>query len=173
MTKTLTAALALTVALSLAGVALAQEAPAQRTSTEWTRDSGRPRAPEQMAMQFDKADLAFNILPETRSIEGVATLDFTATAPLQRLVLDLDVRFDVSEIAIGGRALPRSAWTNPEGRMTITLPRALRAGQSVQVRIKYAGVPHPARNAPWDGGWVWRTAPSGEPWIATAVQGDS
>lgn len=172
MTKTLTAALALTAALSLTTVAVAQTAPAQRTSTEWTRDSGRPRAPEQVAMQFDKADLAFNILPETRSIEGVATLDFTATAPLQRLVLDLDVRFDVSEIAIGGRALPRSAWTNPEGRMTITLPRALRAGQSVQVRIKYAGVPHPARNAPWDGGWVWRTAPSGEPWIATAVQGD-
>ena len=175
MTKTLTAALAmstaLTAALGLTSIARAQE-PAARTSTEWTRNTGHPRAPEQLVMQFDKADLAFRILPETRSIEGVATLDFTATAPLARLVLELDVRFDVSEVAIGGRALPRSAWTNPEGRMTITLPRALRAGQSVQVRIKYAGVPHPARNAPWDGGWVWRTAPSGEPWIATAVQGD-
>ncbi len=172
MTKTLTAVLALSTALSLTSVVAAQEAPGQRTSTEWTRDSSRPRAPEQEAMRFDKADLAFKILPETKSIEGVSTLDFTATAPLERLALDLDVRFDVSEVAIDGRALPRSAWTNPEGRMTITLPRRLRAGQSVQVRVKYAGVPHPARNAPWDGGWVWRTAPSGEPWIATAVQGD-
>ncbi|HEV2081777.1 MAG TPA: M1 family metallopeptidase [Brevundimonas sp.] len=172
MTKSLTAALALTTALSLTGAALAQEAPAQRTSTDWTRDSGWPRAPEQVAMQFDKADLAFRILPETKSIEGVATLDFTATAPLPRLVLDLDTRFDVSAITVDGRALPRTAWTNPQGRMTITLPRPVAVGRSVQVRIAYAGVPHPARNAPWDGGWVWRTAPSGEPWIATAVQGD-
>ena len=179
MTKTMTAALALSAALAastgVSTAALAQQAgqPAtQRTSTEWTRDSSRPRAPEQVAMRFDKADLAFKILPETRSIEGVATLDFTAEAPLNRLALDLDVRFDVSEVAIDGRALPRTAWSNPEGRMTITLPRPLRAGQSVQVRVKYAGVPHPARNAPWDGGFVWRTAPSGEPWIATAIQGD-
>ena len=91
MTKTLTAALAmstaLTAVLGLTSIARAQE-PAARTSTEWTRNTGHPRAPEQLAMQFDKADLAFRILPETRSIEGVATLDFTATAPLARLVLD-------------------------------------------------------------------------------------
>lgn len=172
MTKTFTAALALTAALSLADAATAQQAAEGRTSTAWTRESGLPRAPEQEAMRIDRADLAFTILPEMKSIEGVTTLDVTATAPLRALVLDLDVRFDVSDISIDGRSLPRSAWGNPEGRMAIALPRALRAGQSVRVRIAYAGVPHPARNAPWDGGWVWRTAPSGEPWIATAVQGD-
>jgi aminopeptidase N len=40
------------------------------------------------------------------------------------------------------------------------------------VQIRYAGQPHEAEKAPWDGGFVWKTAPTGEPWIASAVQGD-
>jgi len=38
------------------------------------------------------------------------------------------------------------------------------------LRIAYAGKPRVAPRAPWDGGFVWATAPSGEAWIATAVQ---
>ena len=37
---------------------LAQEATEQRTSTEFTMDTGGPRTPEQLAMRFDVADLA-------------------------------------------------------------------------------------------------------------------
>lgn len=151
---------------------LAQEAAEQRTSTEFTMDTGGPRTPEQLAMRFDVADLAIKVMPDDKAIEGVATLTFTATAPLDRLVVELDTRFDVSEVAIDGRVLSPNDWVNPEGRMTISLPRRLRAGQSVDLRIAYAGKPHVARNAPWDGGFVWSTAPGGEPWIATAIQGD-
>ncbi len=38
-------------------------------------------------------------------------------------------------------------------------------------RVTYAGKPYEAENPPWDGGFVWRQTESGEPWIATAVQG--
>jgi aminopeptidase N len=40
------------------------------------------------------------------------------------------------------------------------------------LRIAYSGQPRVAPRAPWNGGFVWTTAPSGEPWIATAVQGE-
>ncbi|WP_336622705.1 hypothetical protein [Brevundimonas sp.] len=151
---------------------LAQEGAEQRTSTAFTMDTGGPRTPEQLAMRFDVADLAIKVMPDEKAIEGVATLTFTATAPLDRLVVELDTRFDVSEVAIDGQPLSPGDWVNPEGRMTITLPRRLGEGQSVDLRITYAGKPHVARNAPWDGGFVWSRAPGGEPWIATAIQGD-
>ncbi|MGH7020262.1 MAG: M1 family peptidase, partial [Brevundimonas sp.] len=82
----LTAALCLTTAL-LSAPALAQEAAPARDSTPFTLSSGTPRTPEQLALRFDKADLSFKLLPETQSIEGVAVLDFTATAPASAVVV--------------------------------------------------------------------------------------
>ena len=141
-------------------------------STPFTLTTGTERTPEQLATRFDKADLAFKVSPQTRSIEGVATLDFTATAPLDRLVLEFDTLFAVSSLSVDGQVLATHQWTNPDGRMTITLPGPLAAGGTASVRIAYSGSPHQAKNAPWDGGFVWSTTPDGKPWIATAVQGE-
>ena len=145
--------------------------PAQTTaSSDFARRTDHQRTPEQLAMRFDKADVSLKIMPDAQAIEGVAVLDFTLTAPVERLVVELDNRFDVSAVSVNGQAIPSDGWTNPEGRMTVTLPQPLAAGQTAALRIAYAGQPHVAVRAPWDGGFVWATAPSGEPWIATAVQ---
>nr|WP_246347686.1 M1 family metallopeptidase [Brevundimonas variabilis] len=146
--------------------------PAPPASTAFTLSSGTPRTPEQLAVRFDVADLAIRVLPETESIDAVATLTFTATAPLERIVVELDNRFDVSAIAVDGQAVGSDRWSNPEGRLTLTLPAPLAAGQTTAIRIAYSGQPHRARNAPWDGGFVWRRTPDGKPWVATAVQGE-
>lgn len=164
--------LASVAVLALALPASAQDLPAPAASTPFTLSSGTPRTPEQLAMRFDKADLAIRVLPETESIDAVATLDFTATAPLERIVVELDNRFEIGSIAVDGQALSTDAWTNPEGRLTLTLPSPLAAGQATSVRIAYSGRPHRAVNAPWDGGFMWRKTHDGKPWIATAVQGE-
>lgn len=156
----------------LASVAAAQTLPAPPASTAFTLSSGTPRTPEQRAVRFDVADLAIRVLPETESIDAVATLTFTATAPLERIVVELDNRFAIGSIAVDGQPVPSDAWSNPEGRLTLTLPAPLATGQSTAIRIAYSGQPHRARNAPWDGGFVWRRTPDGKPWIATAVQGE-
>ena len=85
--------------------ALAQDTSESRTSTAFTMDTGGPRTPEQLAMQFDVADLAIKVMPDEKAIDAVATLTFTATAPLDRLVVELDTVFDVSEVAVDGRVL--------------------------------------------------------------------
>jgi aminopeptidase N len=56
--------------------------------------------------------------------------------------------------------------------LTIDLPAPLGVGQEAQVAIAYAGTPFVARKAPWDGGFVWSQTPDGQPWVATAVQGE-
>ncbi|MCK5911162.1 MAG: M1 family peptidase, partial [Caulobacter sp.] len=125
-------------------------------------ETGGPMPAEQQALSFDHADLKFKILPDKKAIEGEATLTFTAKSPLDKLVLDFDRVFAISKLTIDGKTLKPSSWTNPEGRMTITLPRRVSAGKAVTVAITYAGVPLEAKRAPWDGGFVWSKTPTGE-----------
>lgn len=140
--------------------------------TDTTRDSGRPMAPEQAAVVFEHADLSFKLIPADKRLEGDATLRLRATSPLSALVVDLDRNYAVGRVEVDGRAIAPGDWSNPEGRMRIALPRPLAAGKAVTLRIVYAGSPHEAKKAPWDGGIVWATAPTGEPWVATAVEGE-
>ncbi len=137
-----------------------------------TAASGGARVPEQAAVAFEKADLQFRLDPAKRSLAGDAALTFRLLEPLPRLVLDLDPRYRVDLVELDGKALPRSAWRNPVGRMTVDLPQPLTVGANTTLRIRYAGKPHVAKRAPWDGGFVWSKAPTGEPWFASAVQGE-
>ncbi|MFN3837342.1 MAG: M1 family metallopeptidase [Brevundimonas sp.] len=174
--KLLLAAASLTAlsAFTLAACATAPQpaAPAPRESTAFTLATDQPRTPEQMAMQFDKADLTLRVMPADKAIDAVAVLDFTATAPLERLVVELDTLLTISSVQVDGADVPADRWSNPEGRLSIALLRPLAVGQKTSLRIAYAGKPRVAPRAPWDGGFVWSTAPTGEPWIATAVQGE-
>lgn len=148
----------------------AEEPTPERESTPFTLRTNQPRTAEQLAMQFDKADLSIRVMPETKTIDAVAVLDFTATAPLGAVVVELDTRLPISSVQVDGREIPSGSWSNPEGRLTIPLDRPRVAGETVSVRIAYAGAPRVAPNAPWNGGFVWATTADGTPWIATAVQ---
>lgn len=160
--------LSVLAATMLATTATAQDTP-PRESTAFTLLTDQPRTPEQEALRIDLADLSIKVLPDDKAIDAVAELTFTATAPVARLVVELDTLFEVSAVSVDGQP---AEWTNPEGRMTVALPRPLAAGETTTLRIAYAGKPRVAPNAPWDGGFVWSTAPTGEPWIATAIQGE-
>lgn len=139
--------------------------------TAQTQRSGGPVDPEQAALAFDHADLAIEVFPDRQSIAATATLDFSARAPLTRLVVDLDRNLPVSRIRIDGTELSPAAWRNPEGLLTISLPRPVNAGGHVVAEISYAGTPHVAANAPWDDGFVWSRTSDGKPWIASTAEG--
>jgi len=173
MLKTFGRALTTAFALALlSGTAMAQDrnAAGGPESSAFTLETDQPRTPEQEAVRFDKADVSLTVLPAEKAIRGVSVLDFTVLAPVDRLVVELDALFDVSDVQVDGETIAADRWSNPEGRMTIQLPRPLVAGERTSLRIAYAGQPRTARRAPWNGGFVWSTAPTGEPWIATAVQ---
>jgi aminopeptidase N len=123
------------------------------------------------ALHLKHVDLAIEVFPERQTIDGVATLTLVTSALQQELLIDLDKNLPVNAISIDGRALKSSDWSNPEGRLRIRLPHALKAGATVTVRIGYAGTPHVAVRAPWDDGLVWGKTPAGRPWIATTAEG--
>src|SRR3546814_5989774 len=70
------------LALAAATPALAAE-KGQPPITAQTASSGGPLTPEQKAVRFDTADLSFEVFPDREAIAGVATLDFTAKAPVR------------------------------------------------------------------------------------------
>ena len=159
----------LLAALALAAATLPKKG--EPPITEQTQRSGGPVAPEQAALVFEAADLQFEVLPETETLNGVATLSFTTRAPLTRLLIDLDRNLPVTAISIDGAALAPSAWRNPDGRLVVTLPAPLAAGARFTARIAYGGQPHVAVNAPGGDRAGWGRAPPGRPWFATTDEG--
>jgi aminopeptidase N len=139
--------------------------------TDQTRRSGGAIDPDQAKLHFDAADLRFEVLPETETLNATAILSFTARAPLDRLVIDLDRNLGPNAVAIDGTPLPASAYANPEGRLTITLPHRVAAGGTVTAKISYGGTPHIAKRAPWDDGMIWSKTPDGRTWFATTSEG--
>ncbi len=151
--------------------ALAVE-PGEPPLTARSAETGLPLTPEQESVDFVHADLSWRIDPETQSIAGDAMLTLQVEKPIATIQFDLDRNLPVSAIDVDGKPLSASAWNNSDGLLAIRLPRGYRAGEELKVRIRYAGTPHVAVRAPWDGGFVWSRTPAGAPWIATAVQGE-
>ncbi|WP_422057581.1 M1 family metallopeptidase [Sphingomonas sp.] len=138
--------------------------------TELTERSGGPIEPERAALRLEHVDLDLEVDAARKYLSGVATLTLGTRARQTRLLIDLDKNFHVSAVTIDGRALAAGTWLNPEGRLTIDLPRPVEAGGKVIARISYAGRPHEAVNAPWDDGIVWSSWQD-KPWVATTAQG--
>lgn len=160
----------------LASVATASGAAAQKRGepaiTAVTQESGGVIDPARAELRLEHADLAIEVLPASFTLQGTATLTLRTSAPQSELQIDLDRNLPVKTIRIDGKPLRPAAWRNPEGRLFITLPRPLRAGDRVMVEIAYGGTPHVAVRAPWDDGFVWATTPGDKkPWIATTAEG--
>ncbi|TFW17905.1 M1 family metallopeptidase [Duganella callida] len=156
----------------LAASALLAGCATQVPPTDFTVNSGSPRAPEQLAVTFEKVDLALRVEPDTRSIKGDASLTFLLKEPLTRIAVELDRNLPVDSASVDGVTLAPSAISNPDGRLYLTLPTPLPAGARTTVNIKYHGVPVIAKKAPWDGGFTWSRTEDGQPWIATTVEGE-
>jgi aminopeptidase N len=159
------------IAIAALGLLLAGCA-SQPALTDYTVNSGAQRSPGQQALTFDYADLSLRIDPDSRSLRGDATLTFGTRAPLDHIELDLDRNLPIDAISVDGAPLAARQWRNPDGKLTITLPHRLEPGRHVKVRVTYHGEPHVAKRAPWDGGFVWARTPDGQPWVASAVEGE-
>ncbi|MEV8521597.1 M1 family metallopeptidase [Dyella marensis] len=146
--------------------------PEQPPLSKQTQRSGGQMPAEQQRLNFDHAELHFAVDIPKETLEATARLTFTAREATDVLLLDLDPELKISGIALDGKALPTSAWSNPDGRLQISLTKPLAKGGKTTVEIRYGGKPHVAKRAPWDGGFVWAKTEDGQPWVATAVEGE-
>lgn len=116
-----------------------------------------------------KYEIDIEIFPKTQSISGFGAATFLIKEDTTQVELKLDSRFSITSAEINGEA---ADYNKLGGIITIDLNSPALAGDSVVAKITYKGKPHVAINAPWEGGFVWSKTPSGQDWIATAVQGE-
>ncbi|MDE1468158.1 M1 family metallopeptidase [Aurantiacibacter sp. D1-12] len=157
--------------LPLTALVLTPASADAQSLSQRTAQTDLPLTGPRAAMQIEHVDLAIAVLPDRRRIEGDSSYRLTASEALDELALDLDPRYNVTAVSIDGVELAADAYANPRGILTMRLPSAATAGDTINLRIQYEGSPHVARNAPWDGGIVWSQS-NGQPWIATAFQGE-
>lgn len=110
----------------------------------------------------------------TKSVSGTVTIDFKVVEAgkhimqidLQKpLVIDRVTtnRNEINEVLSFQRITPNV--------YHIQFPAGIDIMTYNNLTIHYSGTPVEAKNAPWDGGVVWTTDKSGNPFIATACQG--
>lgn len=172
MTRLRPLSLALCLALCAASHAEDAQPPTQPPLTEQTQRSGGEMPAEQQRVSFDHAELHFSVDPAQQSLAAEAILTFAAREATDTLLLDFDPHLSISKLTVDGKTLKPDQWSNPEGRLRIALPKPLIKGGKALVDIRYGGKPHVAKKAPWDGGFVWSHTDDGQPWIATAVEGE-
>jgi aminopeptidase N len=111
-------------------------------------------------------DVKFNI--DQKSLSGSTLFKFTSTQNFTKLQFDLYANLTVDKVVYKGKTL---SFTREANAVFVTFPATIAKDSKDEFTVYYSGKPTVAKNAPWDGGVVFKTDSLGKPWVATACQG--
>ena len=135
-------------------------------------ESGGVLSPEQASFDVTFYSLDLKVDPSDSTVSGSVDITFRIVKPTNVIELALDPRLQISKIEWLSSDRDLAGFTHLENdkRLFITFPETLQSETISAVRVSYSGQPKAAVNPPWDGGFVWERAPSGEPWVGVATQ---
>ena len=108
----------------------------------------------------------------TKSIEGTTRITFRTLSPGRKMQIDLQQPLELRSVSLRSAMGESDLHYTRDGNVAwVDLPQEMAAGASAQLVLHYGGIPREARNPPWDGGWIWKKDPQGNPWISAACQG--
>lgn len=113
-------------------------------------------------------DLNIKIDIDNKHIVGFNSIDFEVVAPTQKIQIDLFKNMKVDSIVFQNSKL---SFEREYNAVFINFPTELKKGANETIHFYYSGKPIIAKNAPWDGGFVFKKDASGKPWVGVAVQG--
>ncbi|MBK8956152.1 MAG: M1 family metallopeptidase [Saprospiraceae bacterium] len=113
---------------------------------------------------FYDLDLKFNL--SSQSIEGSLEMEYLPTEDLRILQLDLFENMEVERITKGSKELNYSREFD-----ALFIESQDSKGKKDKIKVHYKGKPIQAKNAPWDGGFVWQKDEQGKPWVGVACEG--
>jgi aminopeptidase N len=113
-------------------------------------------------------DLQLNVNIEEKTITGVNHIHFQNMADYDSLQLDLFDNMVIDSVVYKGERLGFSRLFNA---FFVRFPQTMKAGENAVVSVYYHGQPTAAKNAPWDGGFVWKKDGFGQSWVGVACEG--
>lgn len=143
---------------------LAFSARAQFTEADTIRGM---LSPERSCYDVRFYDLHLKIYPDKQFIEGKTDIHFDILSNSDRLQVDLFDNMEIDRIEMNGREV---AYERKYHAVFIHAPVDVRQKKG-KLTIAYHGKPITAKNAPWDGGFVWEKDKNGEHFIGVACEG--
>ena len=119
---------------------------------------------------FDVLHIGLNIKIDIdqKAIVGYNEIEFKIVKNTQKIQLDLYENMLVDSIVFDAKKLK---YVREFGAVFIDLPKVLEINSLQKLKFYYSGKPTIAKNAPWDGGFVFKTDLAGKPWVGVACQG--
>ncbi len=113
-------------------------------------------------------DLQIDLEIETKTLTGVNHIHFTNTTDYSRFQIDLFKNMRIDNILYNGQNLK---FERVHDAVFVSFPETMKKGDKGMISVHYAGTPIAAKNAPWDGGFVWKEDTNGKPWVGVACEG--
>lgn len=124
--------------------------------------------PERTCYDVQRYDLNIKIDIDDKSIVGYNDITFKIVENTKKIQVDLFENMKVDSILFNHKKLD---YKRDFDAIFIEFPTELISSTSNTIRFYYSGKPKIARNAPWDGGFVFKKDKQGKPWVGVAVQG--
>ena len=160
--------------LLVAGITSAQPLTQKKSFTR--QDSLRGSITPSRAW-WDVLHYDISVTPDaaTKTIEGRTTIRYRVLpgATSDYIQIDLQQPLTIDSIFYNHKLyinFPQKPYYQDGNAWFIPLPKAP-ANSEQSITIVYHGKPREAKNAPWDGGWVWKKDAAGNPWLSVACQG--
>lgn len=118
-----------------------------------------------------KYDLSVEPNFEQKSIKGNNTISFEITKNIKNPVFQIDLQQPMKADKVQC-SFPVIGNFKREGDFIfISSNKSFKKGEKYTIDITYSGNPIVAKNAPWDGGWIFKTDEKGNPWMSVADEG--
>jgi len=124
--------------------------------------------PERTCFDVLRYDLNLTIEPKYKSLVGFNDITFKVVEKTAKIQLDLFENMKVDSIVFKNKKL---TYKREMDAVFVDFNSPLEINSENSVRFYYSGSPLKAKNAPWDGGFVWSTDSNGKPFVGVAVQG--
>jgi len=108
---------------------------------------------EKTSYDVKRYDLNITINPEQRSIKGFNEITFDVVSPTQKIQVDLFENMKVDSIVWNIKKLN---YKRDNDAVFIDFPEKLASKSNHKLKFYYSGNPLIAKNAPWDGGFVFK-----------------
>lgn len=113
-------------------------------------------------------ELGVELFLEEKSIKGDQTIYFVYNSIVDTIQFDLYSNFKITELKLNNSTIEFSRDSN---HFFIAVPQTLVKNSKNELQVKYEGKPIEAKNAPWEGGFVWEKDSLGRRWVGIACQG--
>lgn len=124
--------------------------------------------PERIWWDLKYYHLDIQVFPETKSIKGKNTVEYTVLKPYQVLQIDLQPPLKITKVTQNNKELKVVSEVNAH---FIQLEEKQQVGDVNAIIVYYEGKPQEAKRAPWDGGFSWKKDKNNNHFIATSCQG--